>query len=279
MNKIDYKAIYTTLFLVCILSGCRIIKLRQFYASENHQSPKQHTLPIKNNENSIFKFHPNHKKYQELIENIQYKPSYYKNKKDLKYNLSEYLDRETETTAFLVIRRDTVIFEKYFEGYNQHSLLPSFSMAKSFTSALVGIAIKKGDIKSEFDVVTKYLPELKAHNPNWDLMTIEHLLNMRSGISFDEENYINPYSGIADLYMTNNVLKVIKKVKFASKPGLVHYYSSLDTEILGLIIERATGISLSEYLQMNIWQPCGMESAATWAIDSKKRKNTKANNL
>jgi len=256
--------------------GCRVIKLGQFYLSENHQKSKQHSLEIKSNQNEKFEFYSGKEEIFELIENIPYKPPAHRNKKGLTYKLGEYLDEKTQTTAFLVIRKDTILFEKYFEGYDEQSLLPSYSVAKSFTGALTGIAIQEGFLKSEKDLVVKYLSELKELHPNWELMTIDHLLNMRSGIKFNENNYVNPYSGITDLYMTKDVWKILKKASFEARPGTRHYYSSLDTEIMGLILEKAIGKSLSEYLEEKIWKPCGMESDANWAVDSKKKMHTKA---
>lgn len=259
-----------------LVGGCKPIKLGRFYLSENHQKPKQAYHQIRSNPDTSFQFHSSRGDYQQFIENIEFHPPSYKNKKGDTYRLVDYLHHQTKTTAFLVIRRDTILFEKYFEGYDEYSLLPSFSVAKSFTSSLIGIAIQEGKIHSESDLVITYLPELEDIHPYWSLMTIEHLLNMRSGISFNEENYVNPYSGVAQLYMSKDVRKVLQRVKFQAKPGQTHYYSSLDTEILGLVLERVIGKPLPEYLQEKIWHPCGMESQANWAIDSRKANHTKA---
>lgn len=267
--------LFFTIFSLSLIS-CRIVKLGQFYLSENHQQPKSFNQAINFKVGDTYKFLPENEKIAQVIGQISYTPYARKNKKSKSYPLDEYLDKQTKTTAFLVIRNDSILFEQYYENYEDTSLLPSFSVAKSFTSALVGIAIQEQFIKSESDLVIDYLPELATEHPNWRQLTILHLLNMRSGIAFNEDNYINPYSGIANLYMAKNVLNFIKKANFKYQPGTRKYYSSLDTEILGLIVERATGKSLAVYLEEKIWLPCGMESPAKWSMDSEKHQHTKA---
>ena len=99
---------------------------------------------------------------------------------------------------------------------------------------------------------------------------------MRSGIDFNEENYVNPHSDIANLYFTKDIKRIVEKVTFVSTPGSIHYYSSLDTQILGLILERASGKPLAKLLEEWIWKPLGMEYNAEWQKDSKKNNQTKA---
>lgn len=267
----------TLLFsLLLLMISCRVTKLGQFYFSENHLKPKYPDNEIVIDENNVFSFAKGNEKDWKTIEQLKYQPNAYKDPNSKIYNLDEYLDTKTKTTAFLVIRNDSILFENYYEGYDAQSILPSFSVAKSFTSALVGIAIQEQLIKSEHDLVIDYLPELKNEHPYWQQLTILHLLNMRSGIDFNENSYVNPYSGISSLYITKDVMKFVKKAKFNHLPGQAHYYSSLDTEILGLVLEKATNKSLAKYLEEKIWMPCGMESPAKWSIDSKKHQHTKA---
>ena len=267
MNK--QLALFTVLIL--LISSCRLAKFGQFYLSKNHQKPSYPHQAITHNPNQVFTFASVNQQTQALIGNLPYTP-----KKGAGTTLDEYLNKETKTTAFLVIRRDTLLFEKYYDGFSDTSLLPSFSVAKSFTSALMGITIQEKHIQSVQDLVIDYLPELKAAHPYWSEMTVEHLLNMRSGIQFNEDSYVNPYSSIANLYMTKDIFKQAQKAKFAHHPGTTHYYSSLDTSILGLLIERATNKSLAQYLTEKIWQPCGMESSGEWDMDSQKAHHTKA---
>ena len=181
---------------------------------------------------------------------------------------------ENNTVAFLIIRNDTILYEKYFDDYNESSIVNSFSMAKSFVSALVGCAIEDGLIQSIHQPVTDYLPELKENG--FDKITIDDLLDMRSGIKFSE-NYLNPFGEVASFYYGTNLRKQISRLKLEVEPGTVTNYRSVDTQLLGLIIERALkNKSLSSYLEEKIWMPLGMEYDASWSIDRKKNGLEKA---
>ena len=198
------------------------------------------------------------------------------NSKGEKFLLDEYLDKETKTVAFIVIRNDSILYDRYFEKYNEESIVTSFSVAKSFVSALVGIAIQEGFIKSVKEPITNYLPELADANVNFTEVTIENALNMRTGIKFDESSYANPFSVIAGLYYGRNHFKLLKNSKFQGEPGEEFEYQSINTEILGLVVERATGRKLAEYFEEKLWQPLGMEFDGSWNIDSKKYQSPKA---
>lgn len=189
-----------------------------------------------------------------------------------RYPLDAALEK-SGTVAFLIIRNDSILYERYFKGYEENSIVPSFSVAKSYTSALVGIAIQEGYIKSIKDPITRYLPEL---NPKYfDAVTIEHLLNMRSGIDFNE-SYINPFGHVAKFYYGRNIPKYITKLKTEKAPDTEFNYISICPQLLGMAVERTTGKSLSQYLQEKIWQPLGMEHDASWSLDSRKHHATKA---
>lgn len=178
------------------------------------------------------------------------------------------------TVAFLIIRNDTILYENYFDGYDAGSIVTSFSMAKPFVSALVGCAIDDGYIKSVNQPITDFIPELKENG--FDKITIDHLLDMRSGIKFSE-SYINPFSDVASFYYGTNLRKLIKRLKLEVEPGTITKYRSVDTQILGLLIERALkDKTLSSYLEEKIWKPLGMEFPATWSLDRKKNGLEKA---
>jgi CubicO group peptidase (beta-lactamase class C family) len=189
-------------------------------------------------------------------------------------SLDEFLQK-TSTVAFLVIRNDSVLFEKYYNGYNRSQIATVFSVSKSITSLLVGLAVDDGYIESVDDPVTKYIPELLDADPHFQKLTVEHLLNMRSGIKYDE-SYSNPFSAMAKLYYGNNQLGQIKKMKFAHEPGTVHSYQSVSTALLGIIVEKTTGKELGKYLEEKIGIPLGFENKATWSLDDKKHRSTKA---
>ncbi len=188
--------------------------------------------------------------------------------------LRNYLDTnlsQSFTAAFLVIKNDSIIYENYFNGFTQSSLLPSFSVAKSFVATLVSIAAEEGNIKSLQEPVTTYLPELYQKDKRFAKITIQHLLDMKSGLRFNEGSY-----GLKDdaikLGFRPNILKHVLKIKVEREPGQVFNYQSINTELLALIIERATGKKVSAYLQEKIWKPLGAEYGATWNVDSKKHQ-------
>lgn len=178
-----------------------------------------------------------------------------------------YLE-DHKTVAFLIIRNDTIHYEKYFSGYDDKSIVPSFSMAKSVTSILIGCAIDDGLIKSVDEPITNYIPELKQNG--FDKVTIKHVLQMTSGIRFNE-SYVNPFGDAARFYYGRNLRKAISKMKLKDEPGKKFDYTSGNTQLLGLILERALkNKSVTQYLQDKLWTPLGMEFDGSWSLDKKK---------
>ncbi|HWI90208.1 MAG TPA: serine hydrolase [Flavisolibacter sp.] len=190
------------------------------------------------------------------------------------YNfLKRYLDSSlstTHTAAFLVIRNDSIIYENYFDGFTKDDILPSNSMTKSFTGTLVRIANNEGKIKSLDEPITNYIPELQKRDSNFKKITIQHLLDMRSGLDFNEGRY-DLHDDAIRYGLRRNMKKYLLKIKIAEPPGRFRY-QSVNTQFLGLITERATGKKLSSYLEEKLWQPLGTEHDATWNVDSKKQK-------
>ena len=179
----------------------------------------------------------------------------------------KYLD-DNKTVAFLIIRNDTIQYEKYFKGYDKESIVPSFSMAKSVISILIGCAIDEGLIKSVDEPITNYIHELKKNG--FDKVTIKHLLQMTAGIKFNE-SYVNPFGDAASFYYGLNLRKEIGKMKLKAEPGKNFEYVSGNTQLLGLVLERSLhGKTITSYLQEKLWTPLGMEYDASWSIDRKK---------
>jgi CubicO group peptidase (beta-lactamase class C family) len=185
----------------------------------------------------------------------------------------QFLEKE-KTLSFLIIRNDSVLYQNYFHRYDSASILPSFSVAKAFVSALIGIAISESSIKSVHQPITDFIPELKK-NPGFEKITIEDLLNMRSGIRFNE-GYSSPFADMAKYYYGLNLRKYILKLKVESPPGLKYNYQSVNTLLLGIALENATGKTLSAYLEEKIWKPIGMEFPASWSVDSRQDQAVKA---
>lgn len=179
------------------------------------------------------------------------------------------------TTALIVIQRDTVLYEKYFNGFTRDSRFHSQSMAKSFISTLIGCAIADGYIQGLNDPMTAYVPELLERDARFEKITIKHLLMMQSGLKYNEA-YI-PGAGIhapwhdeALGYYHGNVRKLLlKRVEIAGEPGQHFQYNNYNTSYLGLIIERATGKTVSEYMEEKLWSRI-MEYDALFSVDSKK---------
>ncbi len=188
------------------------------------------------------------------------------NYKRAAFSMKSYLE-QSPTVAFLIIRNDSLLYERYFDGYEKNSTVASFSMAKSYLSALIGIAIEEGKIHSENDKVTDYIPELKK-NAGWEKVTIHHLLQMSSGVTFSE-GYNTPFSGAATIYYGRTLRKKLLNLRIEKEPMSGFEYKSINTQLLGLILERATGSNVTNYLDEKIWKPLGMEFDASWSIDSK----------
>jgi CubicO group peptidase (beta-lactamase class C family) len=181
-------------------------------------------------------------------------------------DFDDYLE-EHKTLAFLIIQNDTIQYEKYFRNYDSTSIVPSFSMAKSVISILIGCAIEDGLIQSVDEPVTNYLPELKENG--FDKVSIESALQMTSGIDFNE-SYTNPFGDAATFYYGRDLPKAVSKLELESDPGERFDYDSGNTQILGLILDRVLGDkNISQYLEEKIWKPLGMEYETSWSLDKK----------
>lgn len=174
---------------------------------------------------------------------------------------------ELQTVSLVKIKADSLVLEKYWDGFSDSSLSGSFSMAKSITSLLLGVAIREGKIQSVNQPVGDFLPSFKEGEKA--AVTLKDLLTMSSGTDW-YESYLNPLSITAELYYGTDVTKTALAVKMQDTPGKVHYYKSGDTQLLGLVIEKATGVSLSEYAAEKLWKPLGAVHPALWSVDHEK---------
>src|SRR5208337_1514266 len=179
-------------------------------------------------------------------------------------NLERFLTRSA-TTSFLVIRDDALIYEHYFNGYRGDSIVTSFSVAKSFDSILVGIAIDEGKIGSVRDPITKYLPELAKRDPRFAQITIRGLLMMSSGIRYNEDP---PFRDNDVTYHATDLRRAaLEKTAIVEAPGKHWLYNNYHPLLLGMILERVTGMSVTAYLQEKLWEPLGMEYPGSWSIN------------
>jgi CubicO group peptidase (beta-lactamase class C family) len=180
-------------------------------------------------------------------------------------DLDSFLE-DKRTQAFIVIQDDTILYEKYFNGASRDTIVTSFSTAKSFTSALIGIAIAEGYIHSVDDPITDYLPELAERDQAFASITIRDLLMMSSGIKYAEFPFVN--GDDAKTYYYPNLRQLaLEDTRITSSPGERFLYNNYHPLLLGLILERATGTSVANYLQERIWKPIGMEYDGSWSLD------------
>lgn len=189
--------------------------------------------------------------------------------------IGEYFSRVRGAGALLIVRNDTILLEQYFGNFSKLSPSNIFSVTKAVTSLLCGIAVDEGYI-SISTPITEYIPELQDADPLFKRLTIEHLLDMRTGLDFEESYGWNPFSKMTKLYYGNDVVKQFKKLHFKSRPGETHYYNSMATALLGVTIERATGVPFSQYLQEKVWKPLDMEADALITLDDSKHRQAKA---
>jgi len=187
----------------------------------------------------------------------------------LSVNQLESFLTETGTQAFLVIKDDAILYEGYFNGATSDSIVTSFSMAKSFTSALIGIAIDEGYITSVEDPITKYIPELLKRDIRFANISIHDLLRMSSGIKYVETSFINGDDAKTYYYPDLRQL-AIDGTEIVAQPGESFLYNNYHPLLLGLIIERSTGQTVTQFLQDKIWFPIEMQYPASWSLDSER---------
>ena len=198
----------------------------------------------------------------ETVQNVKYDGK--------RITFDEFL-KVTSTNAFMIIRDGKITYESYLNGKSQTTILPSYSVAKTMTSLLIGQLIDEGKIK-ESDTFVSILPEFKA-GTSFDKVTIKDLLDMNSGIGVSD-NYPSGPSGwgvaIAQMYASTDVnWWLMQNRKMREEPGTFPEYRSVNTQMLGLIIQKITGRNLSDEFSERIWQRIGAENDATWNVDHK----------
>jgi CubicO group peptidase (beta-lactamase class C family) len=190
--------------------------------------------------------------------------SYY-NKKNISDKLLKELE-DFQSVAFLVIKNDSIAYERYWDGYSDSSLSNSFSMAKSVIGILTGIALDEGKIKSLDQHVGDFIPKYKeGENAK---LTIRHLLTMSSGLNWDE-SYSSLTSKTTEEYYGTRLNKQMSKLKVVNEPGKNFDYMSCNTQILAMVLKKATGKTISEYASEKLWTPLNAMHDAQWSLDHK----------
>ncbi len=181
--------------------------------------------------------------------------------------------QKSETTAFLIIKNDTLIFEKYLNGYTKNSINTSFSIAKSITSLITGVAIDEKLIHNVNDPVINYIPDLINTDSNYKNLLISQLLDMRSGIQFKDHDL--PWGDKPKAYYYPNLRERILELPLEYKPGTKFKYNSYNPILIGMIIEKVTKLPPAKYFEQKLWNELGMEYPGSWSMDSEKSGMTK----
>lgn len=180
--------------------------------------------------------------------------------------IDQYMAQQ-RAAGLVIVQDGKVRLERYGLGFDAKGRWTSFSVAKSFTSTLVGAAVQDGYIKTLDDKVSQYIPGLRGSA--YDDVSVRQLLTMSSGVKWNED-YEDPNADVAKF---NNAkpeggldatVSYMRKLPRAHPPGEVWHYNTGETNLIGVLVSSATGKKLSEYLQEKIWQPAGMEAKATW---------------
>lgn len=181
-----------------------------------------------------------------------------------------YMQRQ-RLAGLIVLHDGQIRLERYALGFNAEGRWTSFSVAKSFTSTLVGAAIQDGHIGSLNDPVTRYIPALTGSA--YDGVTVAQLLAMSSGVRWNED-YTDPNSDVARFLAqqpegdVDAVTAYMRRLPRAHAPGTRWNYNTGETNLIGVLVERAVGRSLADYMTEKVWQPFGMEADATWVLNA-----------
>ena len=182
-------------------------------------------------------------------------------------DLGGLLER-TESTSFLVLHDDEVLVEEYPLGGERDDVATSFSMAKSVLSTALGIAIERGEVESLDAPVTDYVPELLERDERFARITLRHLVSMSSGLRYEEAGM--PWSDDAETYYSPDLRSTALSAEVEETPGERWLYNNYNPLLVGLVLERATGQPLADYVSEHLWQPMGAAYDASWSLDSEE---------
>lgn len=182
-------------------------------------------------------------------------------------SLSEFV-KSTDTTSFIIVKNDEIVYEQYANGYDENSVNTSFSMTKSVVSLLIGKAIENGFIANVKEPIANYIKEFE--NKEIGKITIEDLLLMRSEIAYNEDKFLwfgddtltYWHPDLRELALSHTKLTDTYQGKF--------HYNNYHPLLLGIILERSTGVSVSEFFERELWQKVGAQYDASWSLDSEK---------
>ncbi|CAH8282752.1 CubicO group peptidase (beta-lactamase class C family) [Mariniflexile fucanivorans] len=180
------------------------------------------------------------------------------------------VNKDWGTIAYMIIKNDSIWFENYYENFDENSKTNSFSMAKSITTSMLGKAIMDGYIKSLDQPISDFYPEYKGEKT-----TVGDLASMASGLDWVED-YKGPFSITARANYDDDLAETMLNQKIVETPGKEFKYLSGDTQLLGMILQKATGKSLATYLSESFWEPMGATDDALWQLDDGENRLAKA---
>ena len=164
--------------------------------------------------------------------------------------LKNFIEK-TDTQALLILEGNNIVLEAYGKDYDRESIVTSFSVAKSFVSAMIGVLLQQGKIQSVDQSITDFIPELAERDESFTKIRIKDLLSMSSGLSYSERAFDDT-----------------KTYYDPALPDIEFLYNNYNPLLLGLVIERAAGQTVASFLEENIWKPMGAEFDASWSLDS-----------
>jgi CubicO group peptidase (beta-lactamase class C family) len=173
---------------------------------------------------------------------------------------------DSQTTAFLVVKDGALVHEWYGPGVDPAALHTSFSVSKSMLSTVIGMAVTEGKIKSLDDPVTNYVPELVEKDQRFGDITLRHLITMTSGLKYVED--MSPYGDAVNTYYSTNLRQTALNAVIVEEPGKTFLYNNYNPLLLGMALERATGMPIGDYMSEVLWAPMGAEADASWSMDS-----------
>lgn len=165
------------------------------------------------------------------------------------------------STGLLVMHQGKIVLEKYWQGYNETSQFNAMSMSKSVVGLLIGQAIAEGVIASLDDPAANYLPEWQQDDRA--KITLRDLLYMQSGLR-NERSTTSPTSDLVHLYVGSDVVKTALSIPSVRPPGEVFDYNNVNSQVLAIVLQRATGIDYADYLATRLWQPIGAQTGSLW---------------
>ncbi len=172
---------------------------------------------------------------------------------------------EYRPLSFLVFHKDTLLYERYFDDHSATSISNTFSVSKSIVALLTAIALEQGYISSLDDPVRQFLPEFTAESPGRAL-TVRHLLEMSTGLEYQEQ-YTSPFGATTRSYYGSDIARQMFDLGFREEPGNRYDYVGAGTQLLAMVVERATGTTLASWAEKQLWGRIQAEHTALWSKD------------